>query len=374
MLPFAGIAALLGVAAAVQYFRTHPVPRVPTPTPIPATPVRIANIPTPVPATPVPPTPAPPPKPTRQELANKARIAAEALEARMENRGALRAWLDLVREFEEFPIGKVGLSDLLERLRNLPGGLQRAEFDAMRGEITEAAKLGNVSAMMLLASQLEESDPPTALEWYSAASEKGDAIAMTKAALLLSNGVGPGTDREKVVHYLTVAAEMEEATAMTALGQLYLSGAFGVVPDKKRGIELLKAAADKGSARAQNSLGDCYHRGDGVTRDDKEAFRLFTLAEKNGNNEAIGNLGVLWWNGEGVPKKDPKKAVQKFRDASEKGDTASKFAYAVALYEGVGVDRDEETAKKLAKAAAEKGSAKAAIWCKAHHVAIDPPQ
>ena len=374
VLPYAGIAALLAIAAAVQYFRTHPAPHRGASAPVPATPVKLANIPAPVPAIPPPVTPAPPPKPTRQELANKARIAAEKLEARMENRGALRTWLDLMRDYPEFTIGKVGLSDLIERLRNLPGGLQRAEFDAIRDGITEAAKLGIVPAMMLLANQLEESDPPTALEWYSAASEKGDAVAMTKAALLLSNGVGPGEDREKVVHYLTVAAEMEETTAMTALGQLYLSGAFGVVPDKKRGIELLKAAADKGSTRAQNTLGDCYHNGDGVKRDDREAFRLFSLAAAAGNREAIGNLGVLYWNGEGVPRKDPEKAVAKFKEASEKGDPASMFSYAFALYTGVGVERDEEAGKKLAATAAEKGSAKAAKWCKTNRVPFNPPK
>ena len=69
----------------------------------------------------------------------------------------------------------------------------------MREDITKAAKLDVLAAMMLLGEQLRVSDPPTALEWFSAAAENGDATAMTKATLLLSNGVGPASDPEKVV-------------------------------------------------------------------------------------------------------------------------------------------------------------------------------
>ena len=359
---FATIAILLLLIAIAIYSRKPWKQQIAQTTPIAtATPVIVK--PTPLP------TPAPP---TRMERANLARAAAEALEAKQETHKALIAWLDLAREFPEFNPGKVGLELLINRLRTRPGGLPRAEFDAMREDITKAAKLDVLAAMMVIGEQLITSDPPLALEWYSAAAEKGDPVAMTQAARLLAVGVGPASDPEKVVHYLSGAAEMSEPNAMMALGQLYLTGRFGVVPDTTRAIELLKTAVEKGNSRAMNLLGDCYHKGVGVQRDDKEALRLFIEAEKGGSVEAIGNIGVMYLRGQGVPKKDPKAAVAKFKEASEKGDVASMYSYAICLEEGLGIAANLDAARKLYKEAAEGGHQAAADWCKTNGVEFTP--
>ena len=366
-LPYATAAAVLLLAGAAYFSRDHwrhPIAKnVPLANP---TPVIVVPEPTPKP-TPLP-TPAPP---TRMELANNKRKAAEALEAKLATREALIAWLALAKDYPEFKPGKVGLELLIDRLRNRPGGLPATEFAAIRDEVTQAAKLDVLAAMMLLGEQLRVSDPPTALEWFSAAAEKGDAVAMTKAALLLSNGVGPASDPEKVVHYLEGAAEKKEPNAMLALGQLYLSGGFGVKQDKKRAIELLQASADLGNTRAKNELGNCHHKGDGVVRNDKEAFRLFTEAAAGGNAEAIGNLGVLWWSGDGVPKKDLTKAAGLFKQAGEKGDVESMYAYAQCLQNGRGVPENRAEAKRWFHDAAARGQHDALEWCKTNMVPVE---
>jgi uncharacterized protein len=227
--------------------------------------------------------------------------------------------------------------------------------------------------MLLLGEQLQKREPATALEWFSAAAEKGDATAMTRAALLLSNGVGPASSPEKVVQYLNGAAEMSEPNAMFALGQLHLSGDFGVKQDNARGIELLRAAADKGNSRAKNALGNCYRKGTGVERNFKEAFRYFSEAEKSGSVEAIGNLGAMYFNGEGVPKKDYASAAKKFMEASEKGDLESTYRYAICVEGGLGMKADKPEAVKWFKKAAEAGHAEAAEWCKKNGIPFTPP-
>ena len=365
-LPFGGIAALLVLAGVVQYSRTHtgifdgktiaiskPTPAVATPAPTPR------------------PTPPPPPPPARTELAKAARNAADALEARQSIREGLKAWLAITRDYPEFKIGIVGLDGLIGRFRQRPGGLPRAEFEAMRDDITQAAKLNVLAAMLLLGEQLMTSEPATALEWFAAAAEKGDPIAMTKAALLLSNGVGPASDPEKVVHYLTGAAEMSEPNAMFALGQLHLSGDFGVKQDPVQGVALLRSAADKGSGRAKNALGICYRKGIGVGRDEKEAFRYFTQAVADGSVEAIGNLGVLYMYGEGTAKNLPK-AVEQFKQASIKGDVESMFYYASCLEKGWGTLASKDEAEKWYLEAARAGHAGAADWCKKKGVGFEP--
>ncbi len=337
-----------------------------------STPVPVA-VPTPIRVEPTPvPTPAPP---SRMELANAALKKALALEAGQDNRAALAAWLALAKDYSELKPGKNGLESLIQRFRNRPGGLPRAEFDAMRGDITSAAKLDTLSAMMLLGEQLKLSDPPASLEWFSAAADKHhDPEAMTAMAYLLSNGVGPGANPEQVVHYLNKAVEKEEPNAMMALGQLYLSGDFGVEKDEARAITLLQAAAAKGNSRAMNTLGDCYHRGIGVKRDYAEAWRLFSEAEKNGSAEASGNLGVMYLRGHGVSKKDPQRAAQKFKEASEKGDAAGMYSYAICLEDGIGVPGNFESAKAMYLRAAAGGQKDAIGWCKVHGFDVPAPK
>ncbi len=334
VLPYATVAILLMIAAISIYSRKHwPRPIVNVPPAASTTPIRTEPGLTPDPTPPAEPAP-----PTRMELANTARKAAEALEAKQETRAAFIAWLDLVRDFPEFPVGKVGLESFIGLLRNRPGGLPRAEFEAVREEITQAAKLDSLAAMLLLGEQLQRNEPAIALEWYFAAAKKGDALAMTQAARLLSIGVGAASDPGKVVDLLNKAVKMEEPNAMLALGQLHLSGAFGVKRDEPRAIELLQGAAGKGSTAALISLGDFYmKRASGgkspsEKKDEEEAFRLFTEAAGRGNAEALGNLGVLYKKGAGV-EADPALAQEKFKEASLKGDAVGMYYYAACLLE-----------------------------------------
>ena len=366
VLPYVGIGAVLAAAAvaAVQYFRTHPEPRS---LPIPPTPVKLTSVPTPVP-----PTPQPPPKATRQELANAERSKADALEAGQEIRESLVVWLGLMRDFKEFPIGKNGLEEIIGRLRKRPGGLPREEFDALRDEITKAAQLDVLEAMLLLGEQLQKTDPATSFAWFCAAAEKGDTLAMTQAGLMILSGDGTARDDAAAIYYLTKASDQGNRMATAALAECHLNG-LGVTKDEKRGMELLRQAADKGDSRAQTTLGDRLHKGIGVPVDDEEAFRLFSLAAERGNTVAIRNLGALYDAGAGV-RRSEKKAAEKFKEASLMGDPLSMLYYAVCLETGRGVDRNLTEAKKWYKNAAEAGVTKAAEWCMTNGVKFEPPK
>ena len=321
------------------------------------------------PPKPPPPTPAPPP-PARRDLAIAARRAAEALEARQASREALSTWLRLAREYPEFDIGKVGLELLLNRLRRRPGGFTREEFDRLRPEIQEAAQLGTLAAMMTLGEALQQREPAASFGWFCAAAEKGDALAMTQAGLMLSSGHGTPADLPKALYYLSAAAAKDEPNATAALAECYLFG-LGTEKDEKRAFSLLQKASDQGSARAKNRLGVSYHKGLGVTRNDREAFRLFSEAAERGSAEAIGNLGVLYMNGEGVAK-DAVKAAEKLKEASLKGDTNSMYYYARCLEKGLGTKASPAGAAAWFQKAAEAGHGDAAEWCKSHGVQFKP--
>ena len=89
--------------------------------------------------------------------------------------------------------------------------------------------------------------------------------------------------------------------------------------------------------------------------------------------EAIGNLGVMYLRGWGVPKKDPKKAAEKFKEASLKNDAEGMYYYGLCFEGGLGVSADRAQAVMWMKRAAEGGSARAAEWCKTNVIEFTPP-
>ncbi len=371
---------LLATGAAYLISRTHPrAPEPPltltTPAPViePSTPSSLARLTTPgsVPSSPprLPPV-TPPLPPSRRDLASDARRAAEAFETKQQSHQALSAWLRMARDFPEFDAGRLGVELLLSHLRRRPGGLTRAEFASMRPEIGESAKLGVVSAMLILGDALRETDPKQAFAWYCTAAEGGDPLAMTQAGLMLSNGAGAPRDLGKAAAFLQMATDQGDPAATHLLAECYLDGK-GVAKDPKRAVVLLRKAVARGNIRATNRLGWCYHKGIGLARDPHEAFRLFSEAAEGGSAEAIGNLGALYMNGEGVEKNEIK-GVEKFKEASLKGDPTSMFYYAGCLESGQAVKANAEAAKKLFQKAAGAGQAEAIEWCKSHNVPPNP--
>jgi TPR repeat protein len=266
-------------------------------------------------------------------------------------------------------VGKNHLETLLNHLRDRPSPITSAEFAAMRTEITEAAQIDILSAMMLIGDNVRWTEPETALKWYTAASEKGDPVAFTQLGFLMETGVGDAKpDFVKAVKYFQTAADKGDVGGKFALGRCYLTGRGLPEKDEKRGAELAREAADAGDTRAMNLLGDCYTHGTGVNKDFAEAFRLFTRAADRGNLKALGNLGVLCMTGRGVPAANPKKAAELFEKGARAGDAACMFNYAQCLEEGIGTARNSLQAQAWYRKAAEAGDTRAAEWCRKRNI------
>ena len=305
----------------------------------------------------------------RQELLKTRIASAQALEEKGEWAPSVRAWLAVAREFPESGVGKNHLETLLNHLRDRPSPISFAEFTAMRAEIIEAAQIDILSAMLLIGDNLRTTEPETAFKWYTAASEKGDAVAFTQLGFLMETGVGEAKpDFVKAVKYFQTAAEKGEVGGKFALGRCYLTGRGLPAKDEKRGAELAREAAEAGDTRAMNLLGDCYTHGNGVNKDFAEAFRLFTRASERGNLKAFGNLGVLYMTGRGVPATNPKKAAELFEKGARAGDSACMFNFAQCLDEGIGTARNSLQAQAWYRKAAEAGDDRAADWCRKHNL------
>jgi TPR repeat protein len=343
----------------------------------------VAVVDTPPPATPVPSTPmpaTPPPPPTRQELVKAATNKAQEFEDKGDWENSLSAWLHVAKDYPEFAVGRNHLETLLEPLRKRPNPLSPKEFLDMRAMITEAAQYGVLAAMMLLADNVREQEPQQAFEWYTTASSKGYAPAMTQLGLMYSNSTLPGTpDLVKAVQFLQAAADKGDSAGKAALGECYLKGK-GVEKDEKRGLELYREAVAAGDVRATNNLGDALNRrgteavknGQSGAADFAEAFELFTKASERGSLEALGNLAVLHLKGQGVPAPDQKKAAKLFEKGARGGNAFCMWGYASCLELGIGLDPNLLQAKSWYRKAAEAGDKKAVEWCRENSVTFTP--
>ncbi len=325
-------------------------------------PPRVAD---PTTSTTIPPTTAPPVELTPQDRLKSEVIAAESLEEKGDWDKSLAAWLQVAKNFPESGVGRNHLETLLDHLRARPSPITAKEFLGMRMLITEAAQLDVLSAMMLLGENLRETEPAAAFNWYSAATAKGYAPAMTQLGLMLSNGSGTGTpDLVRAVQCFQAAADQGDAAGKAALGECYLSGRGVPAKDEMRALELFREASDAGDIRAMNRLGDCYAHGIGGREDFAEAFRLFTKAADRGYLEALGNLGVLYINGEGVPAPNPKKGAELFEKGARGGNAFCMRFYAQCLENGIGVGKNQLQATNWYRKAADAGDRRAIDWCR----------
>ncbi len=306
----------------------------------------------------------------RQNLLKQAVSEADALEAKKDWPECLRAWLKIATQFPESDTAKVHLNAILETLRTRPDDVNEREFPLLRGAVTEAAELDILAAMMFLADTVRKSDPETAFNWYSAASERGQIAATRQLGLMLSNGAG-GRERDLGKAFLCFqdASEKGDIAAKYLLGECYLRGK-GVKRDEQRAVGYLREAADAGNLYAMDLLGTCYHQGLGVEKDFKKAFELFSRASDRGYAVATGDLGVLYMKGDGMPKADPRKAVELFLKGIAAGDGNCMYYYALCFETGMGVGANQLQAQTWYQKAAEAGNKLAIEWCRKKGVPV----
>ena len=309
---------------------------------------------------------------TPQDLFKSAVNAAQELEGKGDWGKSLDAWLKLSKEHPEFPQGNENLERLLKQLRERTPPLRSEEFQDMRSRLTEAARLGSLSAMLLLGDNLRRPAPKEAFFWYSEAAAQGNAVAETVLGFMLSRGDGVDhPDLAKAFEHFKSAADKGNVAAKYALGECYLSG-FGVAKDARQAVRYLREAAEANDPRALNRIGDCYRHGEGVEKKNLEvAFKYFAKAKELGNLDATGNLGLLYLYGEGVAK-NPKAAAELFLEGAKAGDSRCMLYYAACLENGEGVSSNSLEATSWYRKAAEAGNEEAMEWLRKHKVPFSP--
>jgi TPR repeat protein len=308
---------------------------------------------------------------TREMLAG-----AEQAEAAQDWPKAIMAYVQLHQQFPKSEVPRVRLELLLSKLQAEGGGLKDETFDQLRGPLTEAAKLGVVSAMELLGQSLRQRDPKAAFAWLCSAAAHGRAHAMQEVGLRYSNGAGVERDLVKAAQWFEMARAAGDATAGTLLAECFLFGK-GVTKNESKAISLLRDAVAAKDPRAMDQLANCYHKGIGVAQNDAEAFRLYSQAASLHYLDSSGNLGVLYLTseatnlGKNVPART-QAAVKLFRDGAKENNPFCMYLYARCLEAGTGMPQDVNAAADWYRRAAEAGNRPAQEWCRQHQVAFEP--
>lgn len=145
-------------------------------------------------------------------------------------------------------------------------------------------------------------DAKKAFDYFTAATELGDSVAIYLLGKAYDNGEGTVQNLEKAARYYIQAAEAGYPQAQADAGWLYIRGYKGVAKDEAKAVKYLKDAVDAGNADAMAYLGFAYEEGKGIDKDEAKALELYSQSAEAGSSEgkallgyayAYGNLGVI---------------------------------------------------------------------------------
>ena len=208
----------------------------------------------------------------------------------------------------------------------------------------------------LRAELLPYSDKQT-VHWLSLAAEKQNANALVTLGLCCLEGTGTQKDAPRGFRLLENAANLGDKRGQYYAAVCLLEGT-GTQPDPKRAVQLLHSSAKQGYANASLHLGICYLEGVGTAQHAAKAHNHLEDARALGNATAQYYLGTMYRDGIGVAQDDAL-AAQHFKESADGDVSNASYQYALCLIGGKGVSRDVSLAAGYLHRAAEGGVADA---------------
>ena len=194
-------------------------------------------------------------------------------------------------------------------------------------------------------------------------------------------------NRDKSIHYLTLAANQNNSYAQFLLGDIYYEGEY-ITRDINKSIHYLTLAANQNNSYAQFLLGFIYYEGEYIARDIIKSIHYFTLAANQDHRDsqfllgciyyeelytdydiqqtshsfkevscfnsqyAKNNLGIIYKTGQGV-KANPSGSIVYFEEAiRQKNDEVAMFNLAhIYFYEEAGISNLKKAIELLVKPA-----------------------
>ena len=234
-----------------------------------------------------------------------------------------------------------------------PAAIDSASGD--KAPLFEAARSGYAPAQVELAKLYEDkNDLESAAYWYEQAAKNNDAEANNKIGRYYLHGLGgKPKDPDTAVKYISTAARLGHADAMTLLGNYcyYLK-------DYDNALAWFRDAAAKEDPTALYKLGVMYEYGEGVAQDHEKAFNYFKTAAEKDHVDAWINLGIDYLLGRGTSKNYDQANHWISKAANAEKPTAQKILGDI-YYGGLGVTANHDTAVYWYEKAVQGGSTQA---------------
>lgn len=237
----------------------------------------------------------------------------------------------------------------------------------------QAAKHQHVDAAYRAAKCYEDGlgclkNKSKAVQYYKLAATLNHPGAMYRLGLANINGeLGLQRnvrDGNKWLKRSAVAATAEYPHALHELGLLHEKGYGGIIfKDPKYSVQLYAHAADLGYAPSAYRLGQCFEYGYlGCQKDASSSIFYYTIAARHGHAEACFALSAWYLSGDEDYKKiepNEDKALYWAKAAAEKGLAKAEFALGYFAEMGIGRAKNQQDAIAFYKKAAEQGDEQA---------------
>jgi TPR repeat protein len=224
-----------------------------------------------------------------------------------------------------------------------------------------------------------------AAHWYRKAAEQGHAPAQFLIGMMLSAGRGVPQDYLESYVWLSIAYSRVGDDVQRKDADLRGSAAKHLTPGQiddaqrrvrewkpaidenlVRSVGLVREAAELEDATAQTELGEDYDEGNGVPQDHAEAARWYLKAADLGDPEAQVDIGIDYEDGVGVLQ-DYAEAARWFRKAADRGKAKAQLELGLMYRDGKGVPKDDNESLRMFRSAANQGNAVAQVKMAAYY-------
>ena len=241
---------------------------------------------------------------------------------------------------------------------NLGSAEKSAQIDALKAEIEEneskistlqnelqqmyhdisnfksvASKDYRTIAMNYFEGDGVRQDFTKAMEFYQKAAELGDAAALNAIGDMYSLGLGTEKNDQTAFEYYMKAADAGDPQGIYNVGLCYETHR-GVAKNQSTALKYYKQAADLGVVDAMNKMADYYSRSNRYS----DAIDYYQKAADTGNAYALRRLGDMYFIG--ATKTNYALALDYYRKAAEKGDQEALISLGDCYYYGTGVDQN----------------------------------
>lgn len=227
-------------------------------------------------------------------------------------------------------------------------------------ELKELADSGDPVAQMMYGDLLMsgdngvEPDCATALQYYQASADQGHITAMVTLGNYYVK-LGTWESFGKAAEYFTTATNSGDAVAQDALGTLYRYG-LGVPRDETKAAHLFWQAATSGNnAEAHCHYGEMLEQGRGVLQNIPEAVNHYRKSSDNGFPEGMYNYADMLHHGRHVEKNVKEAAILYERAANAGYNSAFYPLCNLYLYGDTGIPPNPKRAARYAKTGVSRG-------------------